>query len=215
MTEDDDGATGPPGLRARKKEQTRRAIQEAALDLFAADGYEATTVETIAAKADVSTTTFFRYFASKEEVIFADRRRRQPALYRAILDRPPAEGDLEALRSALEEAWATTTDPEIVARQCRAVATSSVLRGRGLDVASELEAIIADALAERHLTPNDEACRLTASVAVSVLGRAVTSWAMEGRTASLPETVHDAFELLGVVAAEWAAGRPGRSGGVS
>lgn len=205
--------TGAPGLRARKKEQTRRAIQEAALDLFAADGYEATTVETIAAKADVSTTTFFRYFASKEEVIFADRHRRQPALYRAILERPAGEGHLEALRSALEEAWATTTDPEIVARQCRAVATSSALRGRGLDVASELEALIGDALADRRPDPDVEACRLTASVAVSVLGRAVTAWAMEGRAATLPETVHEAFERLGVVATEWATGRPARNGG--
>ena len=210
-----DGGVGAPGLRARKKEQTRRAIQEAALDLFAADGYEATTVETIAAKADVSTTTFFRYFASKEEVIFADRRRRQPALHRAIRERPAGEGDLEALGSALEEVWVTTTDPEIVARQCRAVATSSALRGRGLDVASELEALIAEALAERRPDANIEACRLTASVAVSVLGRAVTSWAMEGRAASLQETVHEAFELLGVLATAWAAGRPAPSAGSS
>lgn len=66
-------APGPrPGLRERQKARTRADIRAAALQLFMTQGYEATTVAQIADAADVSHTTFFRYFQSKEQVIISD-----------------------------------------------------------------------------------------------------------------------------------------------
>ena len=61
-----------PGLRERKKAKTRAAIQEVALRLFERQGYEATTIEQIAEAAEVSPSTFFRYFGSKEDVVVYD-----------------------------------------------------------------------------------------------------------------------------------------------
>ncbi len=83
------------GLRSRKKEKTRRAIEDAALELFAEQGYEATTVNQIAERAEVSTATFFRYFGTKQEVIFAEDGNEFAELRRAVVECPAGEDDLE------------------------------------------------------------------------------------------------------------------------
>ena len=76
------------GLRERKKARTRSAIELAAVDLFEQKGYEATTVEEIAAIADVSPTTFFRYFPTKADLLLSDHGQRLGALFDAIVARP-------------------------------------------------------------------------------------------------------------------------------
>ena len=84
------------GLRERKKLATREALHEAALRLFAARGYRTTTVADIAAAADVSERTFFRYFRSKEDGALQDVGRLLPQLEVAIQGRPPDEAPQRA-----------------------------------------------------------------------------------------------------------------------
>ncbi|WP_224392242.1 TetR/AcrR family transcriptional regulator [Pseudonocardia sp. ICBG1293] len=101
---------GAPGLRERKRRRTEADLVAAAVRLIGADGFPATTVEAIAAGAEVSPRTFFRLFASKEDVVLADER----VLFDGFVDRTvPGAGPLlgtlrDALCAAVEErdpAW--------------------------------------------------------------------------------------------------------------
>ncbi|WP_280313482.1 TetR/AcrR family transcriptional regulator [Nocardia abscessus] len=94
----------PSPLRDRKRERTRRAILEAAAELFETRGYEETTVADIAAAADVGTRTFFNYFASKEELLFPESDERVRAAVAAIASRRPGERPVEVLLRALRAA---------------------------------------------------------------------------------------------------------------
>ncbi len=90
------------GTRELHKHATRRALEDAALRLFARDGYETTSVEAIAAEADVSARTFFRYFATKDEVLTPDRVERQAQLASAIATAVATAG---ALTSPSRPSW--------------------------------------------------------------------------------------------------------------
>ena len=93
------------GLRELKKQQTRDALIRAAHELFVSRGYEATTVEEIASTVDVSERTFFRYFAGKEDVVFALQESVHDRYFALFDARPAHEPPLVALRAALDEVW--------------------------------------------------------------------------------------------------------------
>ena len=86
------------GLRERKKRRTRHAIATAALRLFAERGYEETTIADIAAAADVSPRTFFSYFPSKEDVVFAEVDDRLAEVAERLADRIPGESPIQTIR---------------------------------------------------------------------------------------------------------------------
>jgi TetR/AcrR family transcriptional regulator, regulator of mycofactocin system len=184
-------------LRRVKKERTRVAIDDAALDLFAERGYEETTVEQIAARAEVSKATFFRYFASKGEVIFGATDERHEPLRRAILDRPESEGPLTAVRVAMREAWLPSIDPLRTVRQTRAARTSPLLRGLSLDLANRWQVDVGSALARRRgRRAADRECRLVAGIAFAVLSNAVNLWIDSGAEGDLVLFVDEGFDLV-------------------
>ncbi len=86
------------GLRERKKAMTRQALEAEALRLFAEQGFEHTTVDEIVAACDVSRRTFFRYFASKEEVLAHEKTMEAEEIYDLLASRPPDEHPLQSLR---------------------------------------------------------------------------------------------------------------------
>ncbi|QMU77781.1 TetR family transcriptional regulator [Streptacidiphilus sp. PB12-B1b] len=93
--------SGAPGLRQRKKEQTRRALRDCAAALFAERGFAGTTVADIAARADVSERTFFRYFDSKEALLLPDSIDLFAFIEAALAERPADEEPLSAVCAAL------------------------------------------------------------------------------------------------------------------
>ena len=107
----DSPAADKPGLRERKKAKTKAAIQEAALRLFRDHGYENTTVEQIADAAEVSPSTFFRYFGSKEDVVIYDAL--DPVFIEAFRAQPRDLKPLAALRRALHDVFSELDDDQL------------------------------------------------------------------------------------------------------
>jgi AcrR family transcriptional regulator len=92
----------PTGLRERKKRAVRTALEQTALRLFMEKGYENTTVEEITESVDVSTRTFFRYFATKDEVLFAHQADRLASIRAFFTDRPANETLADTVRAIVD-----------------------------------------------------------------------------------------------------------------
>lgn len=132
------GMSDDEGLRARKKRRTRRALADAALRLFAEQGYDTTTVAQIAEAADVSTKTFFNYFPAKEDVLFSDANHRLATAIEAIEERSTDE-TLEqtisrVVRRLIDLVASPDADiaPEHVALRTRLILTVPTLQGATL-----------------------------------------------------------------------------------
>jgi AcrR family transcriptional regulator len=141
--------TGPGGtLRDRKRDRTRRALVNAAIDLFERRGYDGTTVADIAGAADIGTRTFFSYFASKEELLFPESDARVQAAVTAIANRKPADRPADVLLRALQDVAAPDGEPDDMVDQVatvrlRLIRTVPALRGRALQIQLDAEREIA------------------------------------------------------------------------
>jgi AcrR family transcriptional regulator len=186
------------GLRDAHKARTRSALREAALKLFAERGFEATTAEEVAAKAAVSVRTFFRYFPSKESVLFLGERPWSESFTDLFRQQPNSPGDLEALCAAL----VALTSQLPRSRQSllmyqRILATSPTLRGREQDQQRESAAKVAEAIAARRdLSRADEACHLLASLCVLMYRLSLDSWLAGPANVPLGGVIVEKFQLL-------------------
>ena len=148
--------TAQESLRARKKARTRAALREHALRLFREQGYQATTVEQIAASAEVSPSTFFRYFPTKEDVVIQDDM--DARLFASFERQPPELGTVAALRASLKEVAASFT-PEETEQLREAFAlqvTVPEIRARILDDTNRMMHLMTEALAKRTGRPADD-----------------------------------------------------------
>ncbi|MFI6283277.1 TetR family transcriptional regulator [Streptomyces sp. NPDC051018] len=145
------------GLRERKKQRTRNDLARAALELFIGKGYEQTTVDEIAEAADVSQRTFFRYFASKEEVAFTIQTLIESHFVEAVRERPAHEPPFEAMRRAVLAAWDTIGEAieeiiplELHMRAYLVIESTPALLAVHLRRSTELEEKIARLIADRE-----------------------------------------------------------------
>jgi len=160
------------GLRERKKQRTRRTLVETALRLFQEQGFDQTTVAAIAAAADVSVKTFFNYFPSKEDVVFADSRLRMETTLQVVAERAP-DDDLDALLQrvvervlALIRSSETDVDPALLPARIRLLREVPALQARALQLIYVTQRRLAEALAEAY---PDRLDRVTAAAVVGSL----------------------------------------------
>jgi AcrR family transcriptional regulator len=161
------------GLRERKKAKTRAAIRDHALRLFREQGYDATTVEQIAEAAEVSPSTFFRYFPTKEDVVLQDDL--DLLWLDAVRAQPPELGPIAAMRIALRDGFAAMSDADMaLLRQTMDLAAIPAVRARMLDEFARTNQLLAGAIAERTGRAADDFAVQTAAGAV--LGVAMAAW---------------------------------------
>lgn len=193
--------------RIRRSESMISDITAVAMEMFAERGFNSVTVEDIAAEAEISVRTFYRYFSAKEELLQVMIRRRAATLARALAARPVDEPPLRSLRIALEEAIAAE-DQAAVEQWITVVAdTPGVLRAVLGGNIIEMNATIAEFLGSRLGTGGDEVVPTTLAVAAgAVIQSAQTRWHLNG--GDLSETISEALLVL----EEGIGTRPSRPG---
>ena len=186
------------GLLERKKLQTRDAIVHAALDLFDRQGYDATTVEEIAAAADVSPRTFFRYFESKAELVMEPKEERG-GFAAKLAARPDDESPIEALRHVLHEDLLAylSQDPTGGGKMRRMLGTAS-LQATARDHFNEHQAELAEEFARRMgRSPDDLAAQVMAAAIGNVVWTVATRWvATDSPPERLVVMIDEALDLL-------------------
>ncbi|MBG0561236.1 acyl-CoA-like ligand-binding transcription factor [Actinoplanes aureus] len=163
--------TAPPtSLRERKKAKTRAAIREHAMRLFEEQGYAQTTVDQIADAAEVSPSTFFRYFPTKEDVVLIDDV--DAVLIDAVRAQPAEVPPVEAIRRAMRQVFDDMSPEtwEFERRRQRLVLGVPELRARMLQQMTDAIDMVAAVIAERAGLPSDDfSARVTAGATVGAL----------------------------------------------
>lgn len=188
-----------PGLRVRKKQRTRRTIERVALDLFAKQGFDGTTIDQIAGAADISPRTFFHYFPSKEDVVVADYAKRLEQISVALRLGPPDQVPWEALRSAfLAAAVDYESEHDQLLRRFRIMAETPSVAARSLLIQANWERAITEAVAEWldvdaavDLRPG-----LIAGAALAGMRASLARWLTSGGETRLPDHIEECFDLL-------------------
>jgi len=186
-----------PDRHAERRARTSENIRRHALRLIFAEGYEAATVERIAAAAGVSHMTFFRHFPTKESVVLADDY--DPLLAAAILARPPDEPPVVAVGRALVAGIRTFGADELdeVAKRTRLIKETPGLRARIWENEYSTQQLIAGALAQRAgLDGPDLRLTVLAAATQAALLTAVWTWAEDPAARPLADLMEEAFDIL-------------------
>jgi len=172
------GRRRPPATRrAERMANTRRALIDAGMELFARNGFDQTTTQDVAARAGVSSSTLFRYFPTKESILFVGEYDYTSVLCETVARQPADVSDIEAvITSMVELAPMMESVQDRVNAYETVVSSSPLLLGRErLHHLRNVE-LLAGAIAARHGRPVDPSTTLLADVATTVLGRAHQQW---------------------------------------
>jgi len=190
-------APTPAGLRERKKQKTRIAIQREAMRLFQEQGYEETTIEQIAEAVEISPSTFFNYFPTKEDVVIVDDY--DPLLAAAFAGRPRDEPVGVAMRRAISQGLAKILehDRDIVLARARLGLTVPELRARFWEESEKAQAMLRGMIAQRTGgDPEAFELRVTASIVVGAMFAAILEWVRNDGRDDLTELINRALDMV-------------------
>ncbi|MGD0272646.1 MAG: TetR family transcriptional regulator [Gaiellaceae bacterium] len=189
----------PPCLRERKKARTLATIQTEALRLFRERGYETTTIEQIAEAAEVSPSTFYRYFPAKEDLLLYDAY--DAPLIEAFRAQPVELSPVQAIRNAIRAVFSELSVEQLKQERERErlMFSSPDLRARMLDELARAVQMIAELIAERAGRRPDE-------LAVRTFAGALIGVGMSTMLAVIDDPQADYFELFDAGLAQLEAG---------
>lgn len=175
-------------------DRTHAALQQAALELFATQGYSATGTAQIAAHAGVSEMTLFRHFPAKEALLLDDPF--DPLIADAVRSRPGDETAMCALTEGIRQAWGDvdTDGVHALRTRLRIMAESASLRGAIERNSEATVTALTGALTDRGL--DNTSARVAATAAVAGLGVALLEWA-RSEELSLRQALERALDVLG------------------
>lgn len=187
------------GLRETKKQRTRIAIERAALDLFEAQGFDGTTIDEIAAAADISPRTFFHYFPSKEDVVLADYSTRLQKIVAVLKTGASDDAPWQALRGAfLTVAGDYEAEREQLLRRFRIIQSTPSVAARNLLLQASWEDAVTEAVSHwLNVEPNkDIRPRLLAGAALAAMRASLGFWLADNGRSRLPDHVTYCFDLM-------------------
>jgi AcrR family transcriptional regulator len=186
-----------PDWRQRKKTATRDRIRASALRLFRERGYDATTVEQIAAAAGVSHMTFFRYFPAKEDVALSDSY--DPLIASHIAQTPATWPVIRRIRAVLTEGLRQVydADRDTLLAQNKLIVATPALRDRLWADQIATQQLILQALSAGQDDPRPSfETRVTVAACLAAATTAILTWVENDGTAELPDLVERAFDTL-------------------
>jgi len=194
-----EGASPPVGLRERKKLRTEHDLQEAALTLAIERGFDNVTIDDIAAAVDVSKTTFYRYFDSKEDALLGNPGEKVERMKAALATRPRDEPALVALRHvSLSFINSYELDRERTLARGRVIRETPSLRARNLEHQAMWEAVLAEFVATRIGDGPDVELksRIVAAIVVATLRATIEYWRDHDGTDDLGQLMDLALTML-------------------
>ncbi|PNG22929.1 TetR family transcriptional regulator [Streptomyces cahuitamycinicus] len=187
----------PLGLRERKKIKTRQAIRTATYALIEEQGYDATTIEQIADRAEVSPSTVFRYFPAKEDIVVTDEW--DPVIMAELRARPQDESWADVLRHVMRTALdlSLAEEPEVMRLRTRLGVEVPAVRARMMESMAVTGRLLREALAERSgLDPDSLELRVFAMSVMGGLMEVSRYWAETGHRDDIRDLVDRALDVL-------------------
>jgi AcrR family transcriptional regulator len=188
----------PVTPRPSRRDRVRLLLEETADELFRTRGFESTTVSDIALAASMSQRNFFRYFTTKEDVVFLRAGAHLGALRKRVQSRPASEDPYLSIKAALLEYVASLEEVrERALAWMKLVDASEALRVRRAKEADEWVAGLTEELVFRRGAGDDHRrLRLTAAIGVAAFDQATREWTALDGSQSLQELTRECFQAL-------------------